>query len=89
MRGTFDWPQGSSGKLFDDLGKGEQDVTQTIFSRGGELLTLSGDTVKYKKQHFGEFLKLTNTSSVKEDLVESSSIYLAEVSTCHSSSVAS
>ncbi len=45
-------------------------------SRGGELLTLTGDIVKQWKEHFEELLNPTNTSSVEE----SSPICGAEVS---------
>lgn len=37
-RRTFSWPQGSSGKTFDDSGRGNR-LTQAVFSWGRELLT--------------------------------------------------
>ncbi|XP_054860769.1 uncharacterized protein LOC118470292 [Amphiprion ocellaris] len=63
--------------------KGRQGFTQAVYSRGGELLTCTGDIVRRWTEHFEELLNLVDTSSMKEvdpeDSGESSSISMAEV----------
>lgn len=65
------------------LRKGKQGLSQAVFSRGGELLTRTGDIVGRWKEHFEELLNPNNTSSVEEaepeDSGESAPISLAEV----------
>ncbi len=58
-------------------------LAQAVFSKGGELLSLTGDIFEQWKEHFEELTNLTNTSSVEEteleDSGEASPIALAEV----------
>ena len=65
------------------LRKGRQGFPQTVYSRGGELLTQTGDIVGRWKEHFEELLNPVNTSSAEgaesEDSGVSSSISVAEV----------
>ncbi|KAK0140999.1 hypothetical protein N1851_021987 [Merluccius polli] len=46
------------------LRKGKQGLAQAVFSRGGELLTRTGDIVGRWKEHFEELLNPTNLFSV-------------------------
>ena len=54
-----------------------------MYSPWGELLTWTGDTVRWWKEHFEELLNPVNTFSVEEaepeDSGEASSISVAEV----------
>ena len=58
-------------------------MAQAVLSRGGELLTSTGDIVGRWKEHFEELLNPANMSSVEEVELEdpggSSFVSLAEV----------
>lgn len=45
------------------LRKGNQGLAQAVLSRGGELLTQTGDIVRRRKDHFVELLNPTIKSS--------------------------
>ncbi|KAJ0001588.1 hypothetical protein NQD34_001384 [Periophthalmus magnuspinnatus] len=65
------------------LRRGKQCFTNTVYSRGGELLTSTGDVVGRGKEYFEDLLNPTVTSSEEEaetgDPEADSSITLAEV----------
>ena len=56
------------------LRKGRQGFSQAVYSRGGELLTRTGDIVGRWKEHFEELLNPANTSSVEEAGLEDSGV---------------
>lgn len=85
MRRIFSWLQKSSAKPLPNwqLKKEKQGLAQTMFIRGGELLTWTDNINQRWKEHFEEFLNLATMSSVEEarfkDSWEDFSISLAEV----------